>query len=48
MKSLLHSSTDRGRTIVHLAAQYGHVDVVELVIEEYHLDPSARDKVSAY
>ena len=48
MESQLHNSTDMGSTMVHLAARYGHVDVVELVIEEYHLDPTARDKVSVY
>ena len=48
MESLLHSSDNTGHNMVHFAAQEGHADVVELVIEEYHLDPSTRDKVSMY
>ena len=48
MESLLHSSNDNGHNMVHCAAQEGHADVVECVIEEYQLDPSSRDKVSVY
>ena len=48
MDSLLHSSDDYGENMIHSAAEFGHADVVELVIEEYHLDPSSRDKVSVY
>ena len=46
MESLLHSSDNDGYTMIHWAAQEGHVNVVECVIEEYHLDPTTRDKVS--
>ena len=48
MKSLLHSSEHHGATMIHCAAQFGHADVVECVIEEYKLDPTTRDKVSVY
>ena len=48
MESLLHSSDDDGYNMIHWAAQFGHADVVDLVIEEYKLDPTARDKVSVY
>ena len=34
--------------MVHHAAQEGHADVVRLAVEEYRLDPAARDKVSVY
>ena len=48
MESLLHNSDDYGYNMIHWAAEFGHVDVVECVIEEYHLDPTTRDKVSVY
>ena len=48
MESLPHTSSNDGHNMVHFAAQYGHADVVELVIEEYKLDPTSRDKVSVY
>ena len=48
MESLLHSSDNDGYTMVHWAAQYGHVDVIRLVLDEYHLDPAATDMVSWY
>ena len=48
MESLLHSSTYNGHNMIHWAAQGGHADVVECVIEEYHLDPTTRDMVSVY
>ena len=46
MESLLHSSDNDGQNMIHWAAKGGHADVVEFVIEEYHLDPTVRDKVS--
>ena len=46
MESLLHSSDNDGQNMIHWAAMGGHADVVEFVIEEYHLDPTTRDKVS--
>ena len=48
MESLLHSSDNDGYNMIHCAAQFGHADVVKFVIEEYKLDPTARDKVSVY
>ena len=48
MESLLHSPDDDGYTMAHWAAGRGHVDVVKLVVEDYKLDPAARDKVSVY
>ena len=45
MESLLHSSGNDGYTMIHCAAQYGHSEVVRLVLDEYNLDPTARDKV---
>ena len=48
MESLLHSTTDYGYNMVNWAAQKGHAGVVKLVVEQYNLDPAARDKVSVY
>ena len=45
MDSLLHKTDDSGNTIVHLAALTGHADVVQHVIDNFHVDPTARDKV---
>ena len=45
MDSLLHKTDDFGWTMVHWAARNGHADVVRLVIENFHLDPTARNKV---
>ena len=45
MESLLHSSGNDGYTMIHCAARYGHSEVVRLVLDEYNLDPTARDKV---
>ena len=47
MESLLHSSDNDGKTMNHWAAQYGHADVVRLVIDQFMLDPTVCDKVSA-
>ena len=48
MESLLHSSDNDGYNMINCAAEFGHADVVEFVIEEYKLDPTSRDKVSVY
>ena len=48
MESLLHSTTNLGSTMVHCAAQEGHDEMLQLVLDEYHLDPTTRDKVSVY
>ena len=48
MESLLHETDKDGCNMVHLAAQEGHADVVQLVIDKYKLDSTARDKVSMY
>ena len=48
MVSLLHSSSQTGKTMIHWAAQYGHADVVRLVIDQFKLDPTVCDKVSAW
>ena len=48
MGSLLHSADNDDYTMLHWAAQYGHAEVVKLVIDEYKLDPTARDLVSVY
>ena len=45
MGSLLHISTNSGFTMLHLAAQEGHAEVVQLAIDVYKLDPSACTKV---
>ena len=46
MESLLHETNQDGFNMLHHAAQGGHPDVVRLAVEEYKLDPAARDKVS--
>ena len=48
MESLLHSPDDDGYTMAHWAAERGHADVMKLVVEQYMLDPAARDVVSVY
>ena len=48
MESMLHSTDDYGYNMVTWAAQKGHADMVKLVVEQYNLDPAARDKVSVY
>ena len=45
MESLHHSTDNDGFTMLHVAAQYGHAEVVQLAIDEYKLDPTARTKV---
>ena len=46
MESLLHSTDHQGNTLLHLAAQEGHGNVVKLLLEEYSFDPNVHDKVS--
>ena len=46
MESLLHSTDKQGQTMLHLAAEYGHAEVLQLGIDEFKLDPTARDVVS--
>ena len=45
MESLLHCTDISGNTMLHSAAGAGHAAVVQLVIDEYKLDPNAHDKV---
>ena len=45
MQSVLHSTNNLGFTMLHLAAQVGHAEVVQLLIDEYELNPTARTKV---
>ncbi len=45
MQSLLHSTDNLGFTMLHLSAQEGHAEVVQLLIDDYNLKPSARTKV---
>ena len=45
MQSLLHSTGNDGFTMLHFAAQAGHAEVVQLLINEYNLDLTARTKV---
>ena len=46
MEALLHSTDHQGFTMLHWAAQEGHAEVVQILIKEYNLDPTTRDKVS--
>ena len=45
MESLLHSTENSGYTMLHFAAQEGHAEVVQLLINEYKLNPTAHNKV---
>lgn len=45
MNSLLHSTDCNGYTMLHWAALSGHAEVAQFVIQEFQLDPTARDKV---
>ena len=47
MESLHHSTDNDGATMLHVAAQNGHAEVVQLAIDEYKLDPTAHTKVCA-
>ena len=46
MASLLHSTDHQGFTMLHWAAEKGHAEVVRVLLEEYKLDTTVRDKVS--
>ena len=48
MQSLLHSANHKVFTMLHLAAQEGHDEVVRLLIDEYKLNPTARTKVCVW
>ena len=45
MESLHHSTDNDGFTMLHVAAQNGLAEVVQLAIDEYKLDPTAHTKV---
>ena len=45
MESLLHSTSNLGFTMLHIAAQVGNTEVLRIAIDEYQLDPNARTKV---
>ena len=45
MESLLHSTENLGFTMLHIAAQEGQAEVVQLLINDYKLNPTARTKV---
>ena len=48
MESLLQNTTNAGSSMLHLAAEAGHAEVVQLVIDDYKLNPTASNKVSEY
>ena len=45
MESLLHNTDKLGFTMLHMAAQEGKAEMVQLLIDDYNLDPTARTKV---
>ena len=45
MESLVHSTDNRGFTVLHGAAENGHAEVVQLLIDDYNLDPTVHNKV---
>ena len=45
---LLHSTDNNEYTALHWAALNGHVEIVHCLINEFKLDPTARDKVCTY
>ena len=45
MQSLLHDTDNRGLAMLHFAAQKGHAELVQLLINDYNLDPTACTKV---
>ena len=45
MHSLLHSTDNLEFTMLHFAASEGHAEVVQLLIDEYQLNLTARTKV---
>ena len=46
MEAFLQSTNKLGYSILHSAAQGGHVKVAQLLIDEYNADRTASDKVS--
>ena len=46
MATLLQSTDEGRRSILHCAAQEGHVEMAKVLIDEYNADLTARDKVS--
>ena len=48
MESMIHYANYDGYTMLHHAAWKGHPQVVRLVVDEYHLDATARVKVNAW
>ena len=45
MPSLINSTDNDGFNMLHIAAKKGHVDVVELVIDQLHFSPNGQVKV---
>ena len=45
IESLLHSTDNLGFTMLHIAAREGHAEVVQLLINDYNLNPAACTKV---
>ena len=45
MEALLNSTDHEGYTMLHWAAQEGQTQVVQLALEDYHVDVTAVDKV---
>ena len=46
MEELLQSTTKIGFSLLHCAAQGGHVEMAKVLIDEYDADLTARDRVS--
>ena len=46
MELLLHSTGHHEYTMIHCAAHGGHAEAVQILIDEFDLDPNARDVVS--
>ena len=46
MEAFLQSTTENGSSLLHCAAQGGHVEMAKVLIDEYNADLTARDKVS--
>ena len=46
MEELLQSTTKIGSSLLHYAAQEGHVEMAQLLIDEYNADLTALDDVS--
>ena len=46
MEALLQSNTKIGSSLLHCAAQEGHVKMAKVLIDEYNADLTAHDKVS--